>query len=205
MAKAAKAEINDQTNDPCRVLTPVGRGSYLHIFKAASIQGSAPKYSCTLLFDKKKTDMQPLIKAKNTALRAKFGPDKDKWPKGLDNPIRDGDAEKFSGKEGYAGHWVVKASANEEFKPGVFDQDGDPIIDSTSLVSGDYIRARIYAIAWDTAGNRGASFLLDGVQLVKKGVPLSARGALKFDPVGGQEESDETDNSEDNEDADDFT
>lgn len=202
MAKAEKTE--KAASSARRVLTPVARASYAHIFKPTTFKKKT-SYSITLLFPKKGTDMAPLIKAKNTALREKFGSDKAKWPDNLDNPIRDGDKPKFADKEGYKGHWAVKASATEEYKPGVYDKDGEEIIDGRGLVSGDYVRAQIYAIAWGEGGedNNGASFLLDGVQLVKKGKPLSARGELKFDPVAGgddDEDSDDADESDEGED-----
>lgn len=198
MAKTEKTENADKR----RVMTPTARGSYLHIFKPTTFKNKT-SYSATLLFDKDETDMKPLIRAKNAALREKFGDDKTQWPDRLDNPIRDGDKPKYASKEGYKGHWIVKASASEEFKPKTFDKKGAEIIDARGLVSGDYIRAQVYAIAWDTAGNCGASFLLDGVQLVKKGEPLSARGALKFDPISGGDDEDEDDSDNSNDDDDD--
>lgn len=198
----AKTEKTDSRSGVRRVLTPTARASYAHVFKPTTFKKKT-SYSITLLFPKDDTDMAPLIKAKNTALREKFGQDKTDWPSNLDNPIRDGDAKKFADKEGYKGHWVVKATATEDFKPGVFDKQGKDIIDSKKLVSGDYVRAQVYAIAWGEGGddNNGASFLLDGVQLVKKGKPLSARGEMKFDPIAGadDDENEEEDLDEESE------
>jgi hypothetical protein len=201
MPTMGKTDTSAKPNkDPRRVLTETARGSYLHVFKPTTFKNKTT-YSAVLLFDKESTDMASIIRAKNAALKEVFGP-KETWPKGLDNPIRDGDKPKFADKEGYKGHWVVKATASEEFKPGVYGMGGEELVKASSIVSGDYVRAQIYAIAWDTAGNRGSSFLLDGIQLVEKGEPLSARGALKFDPVAGHD-SDESDESDEDEESDD--
>lgn len=195
----------DGRNDAgLRVLTPTARASYASLFKPKEYKGKTT-YSVTLLFDKEDTDMSSLEAARDLAMTNTFGPNRKKWGTldedtgkyRWDNPIRDGDKPKFAKKEGYKGHWVVKASCGEDFKPTVVDRDGEEIIDSKELVSGDYIRAQIYAIAWET-GTGGASFLLDGVQLVKKGKPLSARGATKFDPIGGGDSDEDQDDTSDN-------
>jgi len=187
--QAAKQTDTDQ--DVRRVLTPKARGSYLHIFQPKAFKGQNPKYSATLLFDKDDTDMSELEAARDAALEEQFGANHSKWPKDLDDPIRDGDDEsQYPDKDVYRNHWVVKASSNEDNPPGVFDKQGKEVIDAKKIISGDYIRAKIFAIAWDTAGNRGASFLLDGVQLMEKGEPLSSRGKSGFDPIAGADDDD---------------
>ena len=100
-------------------------------------------------------------------------------------PLRDGDTDRSEGADGekvltktlrpeVAGHYMLRVKAYEDSKPGVIDINKDDILDKTEFVSGDYCRAAIAASAFETKGNRGCSFWLNGVQVVGKGDPLGS-------------------------------
>lgn len=177
-----------------RVLTPEFRVSYPHIFKPNSIKGSKPKYSITMLFPKS-SDLTGLKQAIMQAKIAKFGA-KDNWPESLDSPVTDGDDPKHAAKEGYKDHWVIKASCNEESKPGVVDENVEDIIDQAKFYPGCYARAYIYAFAWEYMGKNGVSFILDHVQKTRDGKSFGGKKPADqvFSPVnGGTSVSDESD------------
>ncbi len=71
------------------------RASYLHAFEPDSINGSDPKYSVSLIIDKKDTDL--IAKIKKAVEQAKED-GKSKWggkiPANLKLPLRDGDLDK---------------------------------------------------------------------------------------------------------------
>jgi hypothetical protein len=182
MAKATKEE-----KEQCRVLTPEFRVSYPHVFKPQGMQGkkdAAKKYSITMLFPKD-TDLTLIKKAMTNAKIQKFGP-KEKWPKNLESCVSDGDSPKNADKEGYAGHWVIKAGSGEDQKPGVVDQNVEPIIDQSSFYPGCYARASCLAYIWDNEFGQGVGFILDHVQKMRDGKSFGGKPPADqvFSPVG---------------------
>lgn len=150
-----------------RLLTPEFRVSYPHVFKANSIKGSKPKFSVTMLFPKD-SDLSPIKNAIREAKIAAYGPNKADWPE-VDSPVTDGDKPKYADKEGYKGHWAIKASTNEDQRPGVVDENVQPIVDPSKFYPGCYARAYVYAYCWEFAGKRGVGFILDHVQKLRDG------------------------------------
>ena len=167
MAKT-KSQVGDVMTPECRIAWP-------NVFTPrAATPGAEPKYSMTMIFPKT-TDITVLKQNVASVLVEQFGPNKTKWPKfgvgpGLVRlPFRDG-AEK-EGREGF-GSGVVFISASSKFKPGVVDQAVQPIITESEFYGGCYVRAKIRAFWYDSAGNRGVSFNLGNVQKIKDGEPL---------------------------------
>ena len=149
--------------DLSRVLTPEFRVSYPHVFKAQAIKPTdKPKFSVTMLFPKN-ADLSGLKEAMKQAKIAQFG-GKENWPDDLESPVVDGDNPKHADKEGYKGHWVIKASTNEDQRPGVVDENVQPIVDQAKFYPGCYARAYIYAYVWEYMGKQGVGFILDHVQ-----------------------------------------
>lgn len=110
----AKEEKSKGDREKCRILTPEFRVSYPHVFKAVQFQGKGDfKFSVTMLF-KKSQDLSTIKLAMKHAKIAEFGPDKSNWPDDLETPVVDGDAPKYAEREGYKGHWVIKASTGAE-------------------------------------------------------------------------------------------
>jgi hypothetical protein len=100
-------------------------------------------------------------------------------------PLRDGDTDRSENDAGekvltktlrpeVEGHYMLRVKSYEDSPPGVVDAKRDDVIDATAFVSGDYCRAAIAASAFETKGNRGCSFWLNGVQVVAKGEPLGS-------------------------------
>lgn len=181
--------------EKCRTLTPEFRASFPHLFKAQAMPGTnnAPKYSITMLFPKD-TDMKGILAVIREAKTAKWGPNKDSWPKTIKSPIQDGDGEAgFSNKtqqplEGYAGHWIIKASTGEDQRPGVVDENVKPILDAAKFYPGCYARAYVYAYVWEFpkgSGKWGVGFILDHVQKLRDGKSFGGKKAAGdvFQPV----------------------
>lgn len=193
MAKPAKNEKEKQ-----RILTPEFRVSYPHVFKPNSIKGSPPKYSVTMLF-KKSADLSVIKLAIKHAKIAEFGPDPDNWPEDLESPVTDGDKPKYADKEGYKGHWAIKASSNEDSKPGVVDEQVEPITEQSVFYPGCYARAQVFARVWEFGGKQGVHFILDHVQKTKDGKSFGGKKAASevFNPIvgedGGEDETSDDD------------
>jgi hypothetical protein len=192
------------------ITTPKGRLSYPHLFEPQKTRNpnDKPKYSAVFLFTKRDKDgnvldMSMFKKSLDDAKIQAFGPDKAKWPKNLQSPISDGDAEEHSEREGYKGCWVVKANCNAEFgKPYVVSNQKDenekwiPITDAKEVYPGCYVRATLVPNVWEFMGKRGVSFILDGVQKLGEGKPFSSKIAAEkaFDPIGDEDLDEELTN-----------
>ncbi len=188
MAKTDKTEKQDSR----RFVTDEFRVSYPHVFKPQGMPGAEPKYSITMLFSKK-ADLSKIKLAIKHAKIAEFGPDQADWPEGLASPVEDGDQPKYADKEGYKGHWAIKASTSQEQKPGVVDMDLEPIVDPSVFYPGCFARAQVFARVWEfpkKSGRYGLHFILDHVQKTKEGKSFSNRKAANevFDPIAGASE-----------------
>lgn len=175
-----------------KVITGPVRLSYVHVFeKYSSQEGQDPRYSAVLMIPKSDTKTYNALRAaQQAALEAgkttKFG---GKIPQTWKDTIHDGDADADLDKNPeYKGHWYVNATSRD--RPGIVDQNVQPILDSTEVYSGCYARVSLNAFAFNTSGNRGVSFGLNHVQKVADGDFLGGRSRAEddFDVV-------ETDNS----------
>jgi len=183
MSAQAKSSIQDQQ----RILTPEFRVSYPHMFKPSSIKGSAPKYSVTMLFPKN-GDLKALQAAIKAAKVAQFGPNKEQWPN-IESPVTDGDNPKFADKDGYKGHWAIKAISSEDQKPGLVDQNVQPILEQSKFYPGCYGRAYVFARVWEFGGKYGVHFILDHVQKTRDGKSFGGKKPVEqvFTPIAMQE------------------
>ncbi len=176
MAKKIKIDNTKQ-----KLVTPEFRVSYPHVFKATSMDGKNPKFSITMLY-KKTQDLSALQLAVKHAKIALFGPDKEDWPK-MASPFKNGDSPENADKDGYKGHWAVKASSNENARPGVVNYpECDPITDPTEFYAGCYARASVFARVWEfplNSGLYGIHFILDHVQKMKEGKPFGGKKSAK--------------------------
>lgn len=179
--------------DLCRMITPNFRLGYPHLDKAhAPKPGDKPKFSVTMLLPKdqelvgsyitgydedsgapkyKPRSLKEVIK---NAKLAEFGA-KENWPDDLESPVTDGDDPKHADKEGYAGHWIIKASTSEDQRPGVVDENGKVVPTdqiASKLYPGCWARAFVYAYVYFYPDRKkpmkiGVSFILDHVQKMK--------------------------------------
>lgn len=194
--KAPKAN-----KDLCRIITPSFRVSYPHVFKAQQVKPTdKPKFSVTMLFakdsellgqspDGKPRSMKEVIK---NAKLAEFG-SKENWPDGLESPVIDGDDPKFADKEGYKGHWVIKATTSEDQRPSVVDAEMVPITEASDFYPGCYARAYIYAYVWEYMNKQGVGFILDHVQKLRDGKSFGGKKPVEqvFSPVIADDGDDE--------------
>ncbi len=192
---ATKTKLTKEQMEKCRILTPEFRVSHPHIFAAQAPKPTdKKKFSITMLVPKD-SDLSLYKEAIKNAKINYFGA-KENWPDEIVSPVNDGDSKKFADKEGYPGHWVIKASSNEDQKPGLVDENVKPILDQAKFYPGCYARAFIYAYVYEYMGKIGVSFILDHVQKTRDGKSLSSKKAAEqvFSPVAaaaGQFDKDE--------------
>ena len=162
-----------------KVVTGEVRFSYAHVFEPASIEGSEPKYSVSILIDKndKKTlsRVKAAIEAAKQAGLSKFG---GKIPANLKLPLRDGDTERED-DEVYASKYFI--NANAKTKPGLVDKGGNPIIDTTEFYSGCYGHASVTFYAFNTSGNKGIACGLNNLMKTRDGEMLGGRASAEDD------------------------
>ena len=163
-----------------KVVTGIVRLSYEHVWEPASINGSKPKYSVSLIIPKSDTKTIAAINsAVDTAIRdgaAKFGGKVP--PRGaLKLPLRDGDTERDD--EAYKGAYFV--NANSTTPPQIVDRAVQPILDRSEVYSGCYARVSINFYAFNTNGNKGIACGLGNIQKVRDGEPLSGRSTAEDD------------------------
>lgn len=141
------------------LVTPVGRVSFLKIYKAElNMAGTASVFSCKLAFPKT-MDMSWIQNAWDGVAMEEF---KTKSPGGLrplfsaGNPfddkgaIMDGDwkydsvaPDKKDLYEPYRGMWIMGFTAPEGTPPAVVDENKNEILDQSQLQSGDFARCAI--------------------------------------------------------------
>jgi hypothetical protein len=100
-------------------------------------------------------------------------------------------------------HWVIKATSNENSKPGVFDEKVQPITEPSGFYPGCYAIAYMFAYVWEfPVGKFGVGFILDHVQKQRDGKPFGGKklGTQVFQPVAAETEEESAADS-DSEDA----
>jgi hypothetical protein len=169
----AALTLNRKNAMTTRVVTGKCRFVYCSVMSARKNEmNGKDEFSTQVLVPKSDTETVAALKAAaKEALTAKFG---DKIPKNVRNPLRDGDTETKSdgspmGKE-YAGCYFFNTKSTN--KPGAVDANGQDLLGSNDIVSGDFGRVSLNAYAYDQAGNKGVSFGLNNIMLLAKGEAL---------------------------------
>jgi hypothetical protein len=133
------------------IITPKFRVSFAHVWEPRETQSGQKMYSVMMLFDKQ-TDITALKDLVRDAVLAQW-PDAEKRPKGLINPIKDGDTDTMQDgslrKAKYpemAGHWIVNAMSMR--KPQVVDHNVEDILDRELFYSGCFARASVNAFCY---------------------------------------------------------
>ena len=163
-----------------KVVTGVVRLSYEHVWEPASVNGSKPKYSVSLIISK---DDTKTIAAINAAIDAAIKEGAGKFggkvpPKGaLKLPLRDGDAERDD--EAYRNAYFV--NANSTTAPQIVDRAVQPILDRSEVYSGCYARVSINFYAFNSNGNKGVACGLGNIQKVRDGEPLGGKSSAADD------------------------
>lgn len=153
-----------------KVTTGKVRLSYAHLFEPHAIEGNEPKYSVSVIIPKTDTETLKAIKA---AVDEAKENGKAKWngkiPAALKTPLRDGDTERPD-DEAYVDSYFL--NANSKNKPGVVDQNVQPILDATEVYSGCYGRLTLNFYPYSASGNKGIAAGLGNVQKLADGEPL---------------------------------
>ena len=163
-----------------KVVTGVVRLSYEHVWEPASVNGSNPKYSVSLIIPKSDAKTIAAInQAIDNAIRdgaAKFGGKIP--PKGaLKLPLRDGDTERED--EAYRDAYFI--NANSTTAPQIVDRAVQPILDRSEVYSGCYARVSINFYAFNSNGNKGVACGLGNIQKVRDGEPLGGKTSAADD------------------------
>jgi len=151
------------------------RLTYMHILEPrAAAEGAEPKYSLTMLIRKDDKENIDAIKAAiKAAIVKKFG---EKPPKGLRNPLRDGDeideesGERMKGGE-FEGCFYLSASNKKPIRPVVGKAKSPATADH--LVNGYFGCVGVNFYGYDAAGNRGVAAGLNDLWITKKGDVLA--------------------------------
>ena len=153
------------------ILTPVFRASFVDI---STKNDMSDKYKIVMMFEKG-TDLTTLLAMAKKARAAKWP---NNPPKGFLNPSKKVDDMEKDGKyDGYEDGMVI-LSASSSRRVGVVDRQKNEIeLDDldTYLYSGCYCLANITAFAYDTKGNKGVSFGLNAIMVMRDGEPLGSR------------------------------
>lgn len=178
-----------------KVITPEFRVSYPHVFQAIKNDLSGKmEYTVVAIFPKG-ADLSALKAAATQTLTEKYGVDQSKWPTPLRSPFRKcSERWKNNGgkqiippgyEEGDAIFVTLKAS--EQYKPGVVDQNVQPILEPRDFYAGCYARASVRPYFYEQKGNRGVSFGVNNVQKTRDGEPLGgvSQPTDDFKPVEG--------------------
>lgn len=162
-----------------KVITGKVRFSYCHVWEPDAMEGQEPRYSTAILIQKSdKTTLKKIDEAIKEALelgKTKFG---GKNPTKYKHPLMDGDEEKPDSPE-YEGMMFLNAKSKE--KPGIVDQDLNPILDKSEFYSGCYGRASITFYAFDTNGNKGIACALNNLQKLEDGERFDGRASAEED------------------------
>lgn len=183
-----------------RFQSPVGRLSFPFIFKPrpAEKPGDKEKFSLSLIFDEeaqKTPEWKAITDEVKAVALAKFGVDhkqpdgsvKRVVPKGVRNPIRNGEDKEL---DGY-GPGKVFVSATSERKPGVIGGDMLPITDEKGCYAGCYVRASLTVFSYERKDGKGVSLGLRNIQKVRDGEPFGGGGdpTKDFAPVADYKSS----------------
>ena len=163
-----------------KVVTGVVRLSYEHVWEPASVNGSNPKYSVSLIIPKSDTKTLAAInQAIDNAIRDGAARVAGKIPpKGaLKLPLRDGDTERED--EAYRDAYFI--NANSTTAPQIVDRAVQPILDRSEVYSGCYARVSINFYAFNSNGNKGVACGLGNIQKVRDGEPLGGKTSAADD------------------------
>lgn len=162
-----------------KVITGKVRASFVHVFEPQSINGSEPKYSCSLIIPKSDTDTVGKIREAIEQAKQEGVP---KWggkiPPNLKLPLRDGDIDRPD-DETYQNHFFLNATSKDA--PQVVDRHVQPIMDPMMVYSGCFCNVSVNLYPFNANGNRGVAAGLGNIQFVKDGDRLSGRASADSD------------------------
>lgn len=177
--------VNTSVKNPLKVITGENtRWSFANVWEPKSINGSAPKYSVSLIIPKSDTKTVAKI---NAAIEAAYAEGESKLKgnsrsvpplSSIKTPLRDGDVERPD-DPAYAGCYFI--NANSATAPGIVDANLNPVLTRSEVYSGVYGRASISLYAFNSNGNRGIACGLNNLQLLRPGEPLGGKASAESD------------------------
>lgn len=147
------------------------------LFETQVMENGRKQWTCTILIPKSRPEDAKVYEqqAYNVA--------KQKWPgkvdlliadKLLKVPLLDGDGPQGINKKtgerhkGFAGHWFIRFSSGEEYRPKLVNRKVLPVLDRAEFPSGSRGFPVCNAYAWENdKGGKGVSFGLSSVQVTK--------------------------------------
>lgn len=176
-----RSNLNDR-----QVATGEVRLSYVNLFEARKFKetDAEGKYSVTILIDKNTESGKRTIAAIEQAIKNAVVHGKDKHfggriPEKFSHTLKDGDTEvddmgdlKSKKNPEYAGHMYMRLSS--KFAPKVLDANRQEIINPLDVYSGMYGRVSLTTFAYSGDGKRGISAVLNNVQILRDGDPLTS-------------------------------
>jgi hypothetical protein len=166
-----------------RMLTPIGRASFVKVFKAEAFdetkKDSPKKFSLMLLFDEKaqKTPAYKNLRKEVARLRKKLWGEKP--PKGYKNPWKKGEALKDAKDNWYLGcdekTVAITVSSDEKYPPGIVNRNRHPITSEKDFYSGCYCIVTLVPAALDITTNKCSPFYLQNIMKVQDGEHLGGR------------------------------
>lgn len=163
-----------------RIMLKNVRLSYAHVWEPQPAREAdrEPKYATSIIIPKSDAAQIKKIEAAIEALLKAEGPAKFGGkvpPRGsLKLPLRDGDTERDD--EAYRDAMFLNASSKT--RPGIVDQNVEPILDRDEIYSGVYVNISIELYLFNANGNRGVACGLGNIQKVRDGEALGG-GAIK--------------------------
>lgn len=171
---------------PTTVTTPRFRASYPQLFspKLNKLSGKN-EYSIQCLFEAG-ADLKALEVAAHNACVNKWGPDKSKWPKFNNNPVKSqADMIENLRRKGSDTSHLNPNAKYMTFKTGAVDKNGkakaaipvvgkDPKVslDESQFYAGCWAKANVNASAYSNGANHGVTFYLNAVQFVGHAEPF---------------------------------
>ena len=140
------------------MMTGIVRLAFVNVLVAKPNPSGVLKYSATLLIEPNDTMLPMMKECIKQAAVEKWA---DKIPKGIKNPIRDGNEKDYAG---FAGHLFV--GCNSDTKPGVVDAAAKPITEESRIYSGCWARVDINFFGYVKAGNQGVACGLNNIQVL---------------------------------------
>ncbi len=176
----AKQQSSVKVERSARMITPVGRASYPHVFAPHAFDAnSEAKYSCAVLVEKNPTNNAIVDKLRDLQQLAVDTLYPKKAPANLEWwGIADGDDNDDPTSDGC---WIIKG-ANKQ-SPAVIDVFKNALDDEDSIYGGADIRLSICAKAYGTATKGGVTFELVAVQKVADNTPFGGAAKARIDAV----------------------
>lgn len=164
------------------LILPAGIASYANLLEPRADQTGKMKFSVSVLIAKARSkELDQLRAVALEVATAKWGVKGKAYLENQKYPlIKDGDLKKDDeGKVDPVYKGMLVISTRTDRKPGVIDAAKQPVFTDEDIYSGCLIRVSGNVFAYEVSGNKGVSFGLNNVQVLRKGTRLDGRKAAE--------------------------